>query len=177
MEDYKTIHKINKKEKSRTIINRRGITLVALVITIVVMLILAGISITMVVGPNGLIGKAKLAKNEYEYAEAEERRAVSELGDKVEGFDWIKGVNRPALDANMIPIKWDENKKIWVVTNTADQDWYDYQNGKKWANVMLGDGKYKAGSAVYGTEVADEDLRKYVCMDSTFFLLYFQRIS
>ena len=37
----------------------KGITLVALVVTIVVLLILAGISITMITGDNGLMKKAR----------------------------------------------------------------------------------------------------------------------
>ena len=41
---------------------RKGITLVALVVTIVVLLILAGVSINMVLGNNGIINKAKEAK-------------------------------------------------------------------------------------------------------------------
>ena len=44
----------NKKEK--------GITLIALVVTIVILLILAGISMTMVIGENGIIKKAKDAR-------------------------------------------------------------------------------------------------------------------
>ena len=40
----------------------RGITLVALVITIVVLLILVGISINLVLGDNGIITKAKEAR-------------------------------------------------------------------------------------------------------------------
>lgn len=47
-----------------------GITLVALVVTIVVLLILAGISISMVLGNNGLITKAKEAKDAAENADA-----------------------------------------------------------------------------------------------------------
>ena len=37
----------------------RGITLVALVVTLVVLLILAGVSISMVLGNNGIVTKAK----------------------------------------------------------------------------------------------------------------------
>ena len=40
----------------------RGITLVALVITIVVLLILVGISINLVLGDNGIITKAQEAR-------------------------------------------------------------------------------------------------------------------
>ena len=46
--------------------NQKGITLVALVITIIVLLILAGVSISLVVGQNGVLSKATNAveKNE-----------------------------------------------------------------------------------------------------------------
>ena len=40
-----------------------GITLVALVVTIVVLLILAGVSISLVLGQNGLVNRAKEAAN------------------------------------------------------------------------------------------------------------------
>ena len=40
------------------ITNKRGITLIALVVTIVVLLILAGISISMLTGKNGVITQA-----------------------------------------------------------------------------------------------------------------------
>ena len=42
--------------------NSKGITLVALVVTIVVLLILAGVSINLVLGENGLITQAQEAK-------------------------------------------------------------------------------------------------------------------
>ena len=40
---------------------QKGITLVALVVTIVVLLILAGVTINLVIGQNGLINRAKEA--------------------------------------------------------------------------------------------------------------------
>ena len=42
----------------------RAITLIALVITIIILLILAGVSISAL-GDNGLFAKAKLAKEKY----------------------------------------------------------------------------------------------------------------
>ena len=53
--------------------NNKGITLIALVITIIVLLILAGISIAMLTGNNGLLTKANDAKNDTATAEAKER--------------------------------------------------------------------------------------------------------
>ena len=53
--------------------NNKGITLIALVITIIVLLILAGISIAMLTGNNGLLTKANDAKKDTATAEAVER--------------------------------------------------------------------------------------------------------
>ena len=46
----------------------RGVTLIALVVTIIVLIILAGVSITMLVGENGIITQAQRAKEETEQA-------------------------------------------------------------------------------------------------------------
>ena len=49
---------------------QKGITLVALVVTIIVLLILAGVTITLVLGQNGIIGKAQNAQVEQDKAYA-----------------------------------------------------------------------------------------------------------
>ena len=48
--------------------NYKGITLIALVITIIVLLILAGVTIATLTGDNGLLQKATTAKQENEKA-------------------------------------------------------------------------------------------------------------
>ena len=53
--------------------NQKGITLVALVVTIIVLIILAGISINLLLGDNGLITKAKEAKKQQKIAEIKEK--------------------------------------------------------------------------------------------------------
>ena len=60
---------------------RRGITLIALVITIVVLLILAGVSIAMLTGDNGILNQAKLAKEESEKAEKIEKETLTNYED------------------------------------------------------------------------------------------------
>ena len=49
-------------EEENDMKKNKGITLVALVVTIVVLLILAGVSINLVLGNNGIIAKAKDAE-------------------------------------------------------------------------------------------------------------------
>ena len=53
--------------------NSRGITLIALVITIIVLLILAGVSIAMLTGENGILTKASDASRETEIASVKEQ--------------------------------------------------------------------------------------------------------
>ena len=53
--------------------NQRGITLIALVITIIVLLILAGVSIAMLTGDNGILTKADESKYTTARAEAIEK--------------------------------------------------------------------------------------------------------
>ena len=53
--------------------NNKGVTLIALIITIIVLLILAAVGITMVVGQNGILSRAKEAKATTEYKSAEEK--------------------------------------------------------------------------------------------------------
>jgi hypothetical protein len=60
--------------------NNQGITLIALIITIIVLLILAGISIASLTGQNGILSKADIAKTETTKARAEEQVRLAVLG-------------------------------------------------------------------------------------------------
>lgn len=61
--------KIMQKQKNK----QKGITLIALVVTIIVLIILAGVSINMLVGENGIITQAQTAKEENGRAEIIEK--------------------------------------------------------------------------------------------------------
>ena len=50
----------------------KGITLIALIVTIIVLIILAGVSINLILGKNGLIEKAKFAKEKTQTSSEEE---------------------------------------------------------------------------------------------------------
>ena len=58
---------------------QKGITLIALVVTIIVLIILAGVSISMIVGDNGIITMAQLAKENTELAQKEEQESLNIL--------------------------------------------------------------------------------------------------
>ena len=57
----------------------KGITLIALVITIIVLLILAGVSIAMLTGKNGIITQAQNAKNKTEQSTSEEIKKIAKM--------------------------------------------------------------------------------------------------
>ncbi len=64
--------------------NNKGITLVALVVTIIVLIILAGISINLILGDNGIITIAKKAKENTEFAKIQEETQLNELYGQLE---------------------------------------------------------------------------------------------
>ena len=75
--------------------NQKGITLIALVITIIVLLILAGVSIAMLTGENGILTQANESKYSTAQAEAVERinlalNAVKSqiYAERVDDADW-----------------------------------------------------------------------------------------
>ncbi len=63
--------------------NEKGITLVALVITIIVLLILTGVTLSMVMGESGIFGKANSAKEKTQLSNAEETIKLAVLENKV----------------------------------------------------------------------------------------------
>ena len=65
--------------------NKKGITLVALVVTIVVLLILTGVSINLVLGNNGIIVKAREAQKKSAEASQNDLIGMNELTQQLEG--------------------------------------------------------------------------------------------
>ena len=131
---------------------QKGITLVALVVTIIVLIILAGVSIAMLVGENGIITQAQRAAQETEQAKKDEEAGLSSLETAIQEalgnvYNEQKGVNAPRLTAGMTPIKFtdptDSAKGSIVETMSEDADWYEYgteEGKKKWANAQTEDG-------------------------------------
>ena len=119
----------------------KGITLVALVITIIILLILAGISISTLTN-TGIFEKAKEAKQKSENAQKEEDKLISEYEKEIVKQDaegiWDGKVNKPDLMSGMSAIYFDNNKAT-KVGNTDKDKWYSY-NDKEWANAQTEDG-------------------------------------
>lgn len=115
-----------------------GITLVALVITIVILLILAGIAIASLTGENGLITRAKQAKEETEEAQRKEEEQLAELEALATGKDipiiQVDDKNPGQLEQ--------EDTNTLVINSIEDLVFfsYDVANGNRYENktVKLG---------------------------------------
>ena len=73
--------KINKKSARKNYSNQTGITLIALVVTIVVLLILAGVSLNAIFSENGIIKRAQDAQNKMDQAAENDQKGINELSN------------------------------------------------------------------------------------------------
>ena len=78
---------------------QKGITLVALVITIIVLLILAAVTLSMVLGDNGIVTKAKDAKDSTNKADIESAYKTAALELQTEYYDYL---SRPEKYTNAV---------------------------------------------------------------------------
>ena len=129
----------------------KGITLVALVITIIILLILTTISIQALTN-TGLFQKAKEAKEKTEVAEVNQAKMLNEYEDELNKYvsgnvktlqadgSWnnTKKVNSPQLMYGMTGIYWDESGKETEVNADNQDNWYDYSK-QEWANAVTKD--------------------------------------
>ena len=100
---------LKKKEKQHIVANEKAITLIALVVTIVILLILAGVTITMTLGQNGLFTRAREGAAAYEESEVRDDLSMlitqytwdkaSEKTDKSLG-DYLKENGATSVKAN-----------------------------------------------------------------------------
>ena len=120
-------------------LKEQGITLIALVVTIVLLLILVGVTISQITGENGLIRKAKEAVERYKNATEEEQIQLGQLEQYVSDFSIVGGyegeekalVSIEGLEA----IGDKENKQIIVklkVIGEVSKIEYSIDNGKIW---------------------------------------------
>ena len=82
LKETKEGRKIKMDKMLRT---KNGITLIALVVTIVILLILASVSISLVLDNNGIINRSKEARREYGQAKDNEQEQLNEASDWMDG--------------------------------------------------------------------------------------------
>ena len=117
------------KLKKRTSLGERAITLIALVVTIVILLILAGVTITMTLGQNGLFTRAREGRAAYEESEVRDDLSMlitqytwdkaSEKTDKSLG-DYLKENGATSVKANADGTTLEVEYKGYVFTVNKD---------------------------------------------------------
>ena len=100
-DDPNSRHKHTNKLMSNIPTSNAAITLIALIITIIVLLILAGVTLNMVMGENGIFGKANNAKNKTEIAQYEEELRLCVLEMQTEEAANGKTFNMDTIRDNL----------------------------------------------------------------------------
>ena len=122
MENGKTSLNIRKLKKQV-----KGITLIALVVTIIVLLILAGIALNLTIGQNGIFSRAQTAANTWRNAESNEQLAMGELEDWMDGYMNGNGGNQGGGDT------------ATVVDDVTIPDGFYYAGGSKDTGLVISD--------------------------------------
>ena len=90
-----------KTKNKRNYLKQSGITLIALVVTIVVLLILAGVSLNAIFSENGIIKRAQDAQNKMDQATQNDLDSINELNNWIDGkTNGTTGGNTTGGDAN-----------------------------------------------------------------------------
>lgn len=99
---------------------QKGVTLVALVITIIVLLILAGVSIAMLTGDNGVLTKATTSQKETLKSEAKEKISLAMNTIMANKVDPTSTTNpKEITGANIVTVLADENVTAENDTNVS----------------------------------------------------------
>ena len=129
--------------------NKKGITLVALVVTIVVLLILAGVSINLVLGNNGIIAKAKDAETKSAEASQNDLKGMNGLVSEMEG----------ALAGNGSTGNGNTGSGNNFVTKNTE---VTYPGGNVWIPEGFRISKDSASTVQGGVVVEDKDRNQFV---------------
>ena len=153
---------------------QNGITLISLVVTIVVLLILAGITISMVFSENGIIKKAQEARNKTMEAVVQEQADLNQLYNDLENalnsVPPEPEIPTPPEGAVQLSIqKWESGTAIVVITTSEtgftlqyqidaveDDGWTDITSGNTVSGLRLGQTIYaRLFNGTEGSKTAD----------------------
>ena len=101
-------------------VREHGITLVALVITIIILLILAGVAITALT-QTGLFENARQAKNVTENAQKDENKTLGEYSSKIN--EYISGTSREEASSEVLK-KIEETSTVSTYSYTGSEQEY-----------------------------------------------------
>ena len=167
---------MRKKEITTKKIKRgvKGITLIALVVTIIVLLILAGVSIAMLTGQNGILTQAQRAKEETEQATVEEQKGLTQMEANInlENTEYVDSKGKKAIipagfavssieeerniDTGLVVIDKNGNEFVWIpVENVVANDTSEANNKKAMSLLDSSTGNYSG--IIYDFKVNEDN--------------------
>ena len=172
MKNFRKALKMEQENQRNLMRNTHGITLIALVITVIVMLILAGVAISVLTDDGGLFEKTRGAAEAYENSAEKEAKQIddlmndidqyiaglpvskpitsTELAEKTSG-NWDGKVNTPKLATGMTAVYWKANGQEVELTSSSSKSewnkWYSY-TAQTGSTATAGSGTSKWANAV-----------------------------
>ena len=142
---------IMKKLKEELKYGKKGITLISLVVTIIVLLILAGVTIATLIGDNGILNQATKAKEETQIASEDELRKLTMLEARTNlenttytdknnetitipaGFAVSQVDGENTIADGLVMIDQNGNEFVWIPVN----DEKDYVRNTEYKNISV----------------------------------------
>ena len=129
----------------------KGITLISLVVSIVVLLILAGITIGTIFDDNGIIKKAQEAANATEEAAKNDQAAINGLLNEMDSIINGIGGNVPVIGSINGKIKWSTGSATLTLTTDIEGVTIQYRKNSEsnWTNYTSAVPSLLHGDKVY----------------------------
>ena len=150
-----------KKLKEELKYGKKGITLISLVVTIIVLLILAGVTIATLTGENGILTQAQKAKEETENAAKQEEQDLVKLEAMINGEDIVIV---PVDDDNPGELE-QEGTDTFVINSIEDLVFFSY-------DVTTNGTTYEGKTVKLGTNLDFNSDKSYVNPNRTDFDKY-----
>ena len=134
----------------------KGVTLISLVVTIVVLLILAGITIGTIFNDNGIIKKAQEAANATEEAAKNDQAAINGLLNEMDSIiNGIGGGNVPVIGSISGKITWSTGSVTLTLTTDVEGVTIQYRKNSEsnWTNYTSAVPSLLHGDKVYARGV------------------------
>ena len=134
----------------------KGVTLISLVVTIIVLLILAGITIGTIFDDNGIIEKAQEAANATEEAAKNDQAAINGLLNEMDSIiNGIGGGNVPVIGSINGKITWSTGSATLTLTTDVEGVTIQYRKNSEsnWTNYTSAVPSLLHGDKVYARGV------------------------
>ena len=134
----------------------KGVTLISLVVTIIVLLILAGITIGTIFNDNGIIKKAQEAANATEEAAKNDQAAINGLLNEMDSIiNGIGGGNVPIIGSINGKVTWSTGSATLTLTTDVEGVTIQYRKNSEsnWTNYTSAVPSLLHGDKVYARGV------------------------